>query len=272
MKIAITGGAGFIGRAVVAEAEKRGHDVWICDHDSDCDVTGDLSQLAGSQSVIHLAGILGTHELFDRAEEAIRVNVIGSLRVMQWCVENDAQYTGILMHEAFPSIYTATKVAQKKLADALHHSEGLKVAHVRAFNAFGPGQKYGAGHPQKIVPTFAVKAWRGEPLPIWGSGEQSVDLVHTSDLAKMLVDATMFTGNEVFDGGTGEAISVLAVAGFINSVTGNTAGVEYLPMRRGEVETRVQASGLGWETLGWKPNHSWDLLAGTVQWYRNYKE
>lgn len=268
MKIAVTGGGGFIGRAVVAEAESRGHDVWICDRDSGCDVTGDLNQLDGAQSVVHLAGVLGTHELFDEAEVAVEVNVMGSLKIMQWCREHDAQYTGILMPDVFPSIYTATKVASKRLADALHHSGGLKVSHVRAYNAYGPEQKFGPGHPQKIVPTFSVFAWNGLALPIWGSGAQMVDLIHVNDLARMLVDATLFHNNEVFDGGTGTALSVAAVAGFVNNVTGNSAGAEFLPMRRGEVETNIKAGGEGWSLLGWKPEHSWDKLAETIEWYR----
>ena len=86
--------------------------------------------LGGADSVIHLAGVLGTHELFDAPAEAVRVNVLGSLNVMQWCLNNHAQYTGILMPDVFPSIYTATKVAAKRLADALYHSSAPSVKRI----------------------------------------------------------------------------------------------------------------------------------------------
>jgi UDP-glucose 4-epimerase len=268
VKIAVTGGSGFIGRAVVARAEALDHDVWICDREEGCDVTGDLSQLDGANAVIHLAGVLGTHELFDAVGEAITVNVLGSANVMQWCLEHDASYVGILMPDVFPSIYTATKVASKRIADALHFSRGLKVSHVRAFNAYGPGQKHGPGHPQKILPTFATEAWAGRPLPIWGTGEQTVDLIHTDDLARVLVDATMFTDNEVFDGGTGFEITVNALARFVNLATQNKAGTIHLPMRRGEIETKISAMGEGWDQLGWHPMFDSTKLLETVYSYR----
>lgn len=268
MKVAVTGGAGFIGRAVMTQLEAENHDAWMCDREHGCDITGDLEQLQGADAVIHLAGVLGTHELFDTIDEAIRVNINGSLNVMNWCLATDAQYVGILMPDVFPSIYTATKVASKKIGDALYHSKGLRVSHVRAFNAYGAGQKHGSGHPQKILPTFATEAWARHPLPIWGSGEQSVDLVHTDDLARMLVCALDYTDNQVFDGGTGHKVTVNQLATFVNLATANHAGVVHLPMRRGEIETQIVAEGEGWNELGWKPVFEAGKLLETIYWYQ----
>lgn len=256
MKIAVTGGAGFIGQAVVRQAADREHEVWAFDRSHGDDIRGPLNKLSGADAVIHLAGVLGTAELFDEAELAVEVNVLGSLRIMQWCVEHGAQYVGILMPDVFPSIYTATKVATQRLATALHHSRGLKVNHVRAYNAFGPGQKYGKGHPQKIVPTFAVHAWHRKPIPIWGDGSQGVDLIHTGDLARMLVDAAERPGvDQVFDGGTGVEMTVLQVARMIARHTQwEEPEFQFLPMRDGErATTGIQAKGEGWATLGWHP-------------------
>ncbi len=272
MRIAVTGGGGFIGRAVVKRGEAEGHEVWTFDRADGHDILGDLGGLKGADSVIHLAGLLGTHELFQEVEEAVRVNVIGSLRVMQWCIENDAGYVGIMMPDLFPSIYTATKIATKRLADALHHSRNLQVSHVRAFNAYGPGQKFGPGHPQKILPTFAVAGWRNVPIPIWGDGTQVVDLVHTDDLAKLLVHATMWTGNEVFDGGSGTQISVNQLAQFVLQVTGSTAGVEHLPMRDGEIPpSDCRAKGEGWDLLPpeTQPTFDWGRIAHAIMSYKD---
>jgi len=273
VRIAVTGGGGFIGQPVLREAHAQGHDAWTFDREDGNDILGDLSDLKGAGAVIHLAGLLGTHELFAEAERAVEVNVIGSLRIMQWCIENNAGYVGILMPDLFPSVYTATKIASKRFADALHHSRGLKVSHVRAFNAYGPNQKWGPGHPQKILPTFAMAAWRNLPIPIWGNGEQVVDLIHTEDLAKLLVHATIWRNNEVFDGGTGTAISVNQLAQFTLQVTGSTGGVEHLPMRDGEEPTReCRASGVGWDKLPGRciPTHDWGRIANTIVSYREY--
>jgi UDP-glucose 4-epimerase len=272
MKIVLTGGAGFIGRYVKQHAEDAGHDVALFDrmHGGDIRQVDDIDvAFAGAEHVIHLAGVLGTHELFDTPQLAIDVNITGTLNVLEWCRQNRAGYTGILMPDVFPSIYTATKVAAARLATAYHRDHDIPVSHVRAYNAHGAGQAHGPGHPQKILPTFATKAWAGEPLPIWGDGTQTVDLVTADDLGRMLVDAVQFGGDDVFDGGTGYALTVNDVAAFVIEHTGNyEAGAEYLPMRRGEVPTHIVAKGEGWEKLGWCPTFSWDAVRNTVDSYR----
>jgi UDP-glucose 4-epimerase len=269
MKIAITGGSGFLGKATLAYAQSKGHDAWTFDRSDGNDIMGDLRGLDGAQIVIHLAGLLGTHELFDQVQDAIDVNVTGSYRIMQWCLDNDARYVGITMPDAFPSIYTATKIASQRLATALHHSRGLQVSHVRAFNAYGPGQKHGPGHPQKIIPTFATLAWQNKPLPIWGDGSQTVDLVHSDDVAHMLVEAAAWTNDRVFEAGTGVAMTVLQVAQLVNRIAGSNAGVQHFPMRDGEIPSQIVATDHeGWGLMGFRPQHLPVRLGDVVRWYQ----
>lgn len=269
MRIAVTGGSGFLGQATIRAAETAGHEAWSFDRAHGNDILGDLSALKGADTIIHLAGMLGTSELFDDAEAAVQANVVGALRVLRWCEQNGAAYVGITMPPVFPSVYTATKVAADRLATAWHRAYGVPVAHVRAFNAYGPGQKFGPGHPQKILPTFARAAWQGRPLPVWGDGEQTMDLVHSDDVGRMLVDAAQFGDDVTFDAGTGVAVTVNELARAVLEVTGSTAGVEYLPMRLGETPTRIVAAGEGWDRLDWKPEHAWQRIAAVVDWYRD---
>lgn len=249
--VLVTGSRGFIGRAVVARLLAIGADVVPYDlPESDIrDPEAALEAVRRVDAVIHLAGVLGTHELFDCPGVAVDVNIHGSLNMMWACAQYDKQYTGITMPQVFPSIYTATKVATTSLADALHHSMNLRCSHVRAFNAFGPGQAHGPGHPQKIIPTFAVKAWSGEPLPVWGDGMQTVDLIYTDDLASILVYAARFGGNQVFDGGTGAGKTVLQAAFDVCQIVGIDPVIEFLPMRRGEIPTQIVAQREGWGVI-----------------------
>lgn len=270
MNIVVTGGRGFIGAATVEELESRGHEVWTFDRDNGHNVLGDLSMLKGANVVVHLAGMLGTTELFDQAQQAVAVNVGGTLRILDWCVENEASYVGITMPDSsWANVYQATKLCAMRLATAWHRNFKVGVSHVRAFNAYGPRQKHGLGHPQKIIPHFATSAWEGKPLTIWGSGNQTVDLIHADDVAKVLADAVVFTDDEILDAGTGMAVTVNQVALFVNRVTGNQAGVVHLPMREGEEpDTDIVAHGDGWEAMGWKPQFSWDRLKETVESYK----
>lgn len=272
MKIAVSGGKGFIGEPTARIGKEMGHEVSFFDRRDGNDILGDLGPLEGSEAVIHLAGLLGTHELFDDIQAAIDVNITGSYRIMDWCLKHQARYVGILMPDVFPSIYRATKIAGYNLAQALHHSKGLKVSHVRAFNAFGPGQAHGPAHPQKIVPTFAVNAWRGVPLPIWGDGSQTVDLVYVDDVARLLIEAVEYTNGEVFDAGTGTPMRVDQVAEMVRSIALSEAPLQHLPMRDGEEPTTVVASGQGWDLLypHLRPQFRYGDLVNTVQWYRHY--
>jgi UDP-glucose 4-epimerase len=246
----------------------HGHDVIVFDRSERDDVLGPLDKLAGADSVIHLAGKLGTSELFDDAESAIETNIIGALRILQWCEANGASFVNISMPPVFPSVYTATKVCTDRLATAWHLFKGVPTSKVIAYNAYGPKQKHGHGHPQKILPTFATLAWQNKPLPIWGNGQQTIDLVHADDVGRMLVEATYHGDDVTFDGGTGVAMTVNELADRIIRHTGSTAGKEYLPMRDGEVATHIVAEGRGWGLLSWRPELRWDDVYKAVESYK----
>lgn len=273
MRIVVTGGTGFIGSAVVAHAEKQGHEVWTFDRTDgfwiqDLDHIED--RLVGAEVVIHLAGMLGTSELFYQAYEAVDANIKGTLNILNWCRDNGAGYVGITMPDSsWANVYQATKLAAMRLATAWHRQYDVPVSHVRAFNVYGPGQKHGPGHPQKFLPTFATRAWAGDLLPIFGSGLQTLDPVHVDDVARMLVDAIRFGDDEIFDAGTGTAVAVRTFASTVIRMTGSESKLHYLPMRAGETEdTYIRAQGEGWEALGWSPGLDWDKVQEAVNWYR----
>jgi UDP-glucose 4-epimerase len=264
-RIAVTGAAGFIGRAVTARLDEAGIEAVPFDLPGH-DIRRPLD-LGDATHVIHLAGVLGTSELFGRVTEALEVNVIGTANVLTAALDAGAGYTGITMPAVFPSVYTASKIAGRELERAFHHA-GLPTSRVRAFNAYGPGQKHGPEDPQKIIPTFAARAWAGQPIPIWGDGEQTVDLIHAGDLARLLVDATAFGDDVTLDGGTGLAMTVNRVADMVLDITGSRAGVEYLPMRLGEIPTKIAAEGEGWDRLDWRPAFDPARFAAAVESYR----
>lgn len=277
MEIVVTGGRGFIGSHVAHHAEQAGHKVRFFDKREGNDILGDLSALRGADAVIHLAGVLGTLELFETIDTAVEMNVLGSARIAQWCSANYAQYVGILVPDVFPSIYCATKHGAKRITDAMHAAGRLRVSHVTAYNAFGPGQAYGPGHPRKFGPTFSVAALNGQPIPIWGDGTALVDPVPVEVVARMLVDACYYDGNQVFDGGIGvwSTVNQIAdlVALFASEFTGQPIQPhQYEPMRVGETPTNVPATGRGWDLLSWDPasyQTTWQTsLRHTVASYR----
>jgi UDP-glucose 4-epimerase len=251
--VTVTGAAGFVGRATVRHLIASGHEPVPFDL-PDHDVR--TSTLPDCDAVIHLAGVLGTAELFEDVHHAVDVNVNGTAAVLKDCERMGAAYVGITMPQVWSNPYSATKRCALELAEAWRLHRGLRVAHVRAFNVYGPGQKVGdgtPGSPQKIVPTFADRSWRGLPMPIWGDGTQMVDLVHVDDVAMRLVDAvdgllTEAIGNNPFNGAildaaTGVERSVLDVSRMVGAITG-CHRTEFLPMRPGEHPVTFESAPL----------------------------
>lgn len=270
MQVVVTGGSGFIGLATCKQLLKREHEPVIIDRSSGHDIMDKESHkiIAEADGVIHLAGILGTEELFETPYDAVDVNVKGTISVLDACREGETKYVGITMPQVWDNIYQATKLAAGRIASAYYRHYDVPVAHVRAYNVFGVGQKFGPGHPQKMVPTFAYNAWRGLPLPVWGDGHQTIDLIHVDDVAEILVDALMFGDNRTFDAGTGVGMSVNTAAGTILALTGHKSQIEYRMMRKGEHGDGVVAKGEGWDLLGYRPEFNYEQFKATVESYR----
>lgn len=276
MRVLVTGGSGFIGRAVRRRLMVEGHTPVVFDHgaprstdgwEGDVrDVVAVVRAVSDADAVIHLAGVLGTGELFDMPAMAVDVNILGALNVIEACGDSK-QFVGIEMPRVWPNVYQATKTCARTLATAWHQNRGLRTSHVRAFNAFGPHQKvHGV---QKIIPTFADRAHRGLPIPVWGDGKQTVDLIYVDDVARVLVEALAHSDDVTIDAGTRHAQRVIDVAREVHLIVGEDTGIEWLPMRPGETPARVVAGGEGWNRLkGPSPEFRHDDLVRTVEFYR----
>lgn len=280
MRIVVTGGNGFIGKHTVDLLRSRGHDVVTVDiiEDPDLDISAPWSSAVSdrfrdAELIVHVAGILGTEELFDQPHQAIDTNVKGTLNILQFCAKASARFVGITLPNVWKNPYAITRQCARDLATAWHLHCGVPVSYVRAFNVFGPGQKVHT--VRKIIPTFATAAWAGSPLEVFGSGEQKVDLVHVRDVAKMLVSATAFGGDKTLEAGTGQGLQVTQIARLIidhvHDSGGPTSEITFSPPRKGEhvvANDLVLARGEGWDRVGWQPAFDVADLYATVDSYR----
>lgn len=279
MRVLVTGGGGWIGRATVKALTQRGHEAVTFDRTHDNDIT-DAAEVEGAikavDHVIHLAGVLGTHELFEDPMVAVSVNVGGSLNITVACARHDVGLTEITMPRVNPSLYAATKACAMDIALAYHKSFDLRCSFVRAYNAYGPGQAFGDGHPQKILPTFATRAWAGKPLPVWGSGDLMTDLVHVDDIARVLVEAMDYENGQCFDAGTGYGQPVNRVAQMVIDHVGSAGGpistIQHLAPRKGERAVSTPddvARGENWSLLGgWRPVFDPQRFVEAIDSYR----
>lgn len=284
MRIVVTGGSGFLGSFVVERLLDRGHTVSVIDVrkpdwtpaaewiEQDTAEAG-ISQVIADvrpEAVFHLAGLLGTSETFDHPQQTVRTNVIGTVNVLEACRSLPAsRYIGVQTGTPWLSPYAISKRAATEFAQAYHRAFGMPVTILKIFNAFGPRQD-GTGPVNKIVPRFAVNALRGEALPIFGDGNQVIDLIHADECAECFVLALERAPGrgEVIEVGSGIPITVREVAERVMDIVGE-GEVEYLPGRIGEgPEYPVADLTLAKELLGILPSAGLERLPETVEWYR----
>jgi len=246
-KVLITGGTGFIGRHLIAELQKGGHAVSLL-YRARKNVPkgvryfkGDITNrkvvqraMKGMDYVYHLAGVLGTEELLFRSEEAVRVNIIGAIHVMEAAVKNNTKMLLVSKPNPWLNTYSITKETSEKFCLMYQKELGLRATIVQWFSVYGPGQKY--RNVQKAVPTFIVRALKGEPIPIFGNGLQTADFIYVSDTvrATVLVAQNKKAEGKIIEIGSGKETRIKDMAKSIIKLTGSKSTIQYLPMRKGE--------------------------------------
>lgn len=274
MRVLVTGSSGFIGQHIRAALEARGDEVIPYDRPQDIMHLPGLRQACdGADAVINLAGVLGTPELLGAEARAAEVNILGAVNVYDAAAR--ARIGGIPVvqigtgHKGQPNPYAITKACAEDLGLARARWLGEKIAVVRAYHVYGPGQLPGPPHGpasvHKFFPTFACRAIAGEPLELCGGGGQLIDPVHVTDVAAVLCDAIGGPYGEVTEAGCGKPFSVAQVAEGIAAIA---RPADILPLtavtgRPGEPRDAevVAASPACRNPWPW-------LLRETVEWYR----
>jgi len=252
-RILVTGGTGFIGQHVVANLKAKGHYPVILDrHYLPRDPTtetvmGSVTDRSAvdhavsiCDGVIHLAAVLGTQETIEEPGIAFEVNVRGSINVFQ-----------AVRHYGVPAVYitvgnywmnnpySISKHTAERLALMFNRECGTRIAVVRGYNAYGPGQK--AAPVRKIIPNFIIPALKGEELIVYGDGTQIMDMIYVEDVAEILVQALLDNLADcqlVLEAGTGRPTTVHQIAQMVIGKVGR-GQIRLTPMRPGEPEQSV---------------------------------
>ena len=250
MNVLVTGSAGFIGTYVRDALHRDGHAMIPFDGERDVRDQRAIAKAIeddGVEAVINLAGVLGTAETFGDGERlAADVNVVGAVTIFDAAAKAGIPVVQIgTGHKGQPNPYAITKGAAEDLALARAQWKGERIAVVRAYHAYGAGQKtfppHGHSRVRKIIPSFICRALTGMPLEVNGDGTQLIDLVHVADVADVLVAAIggpygAAPYGQVIDAGTGKATSVYAAATEVINRCGSLSPIVHLPMRDGEPE------------------------------------
>jgi len=287
--VVIVGGAGFIGRHLAARLAGDGVSATIFDRVRTAavpgvqSVVGDLSDAGALRSVltpgaavVHLAWTtIPATSNEDPAADLVE-NVLESLRLWEACVAARAGRVVYLssggtvygnprrlpIREDDPTepicAYGVSKLAVEKYLGLFHRLHGLDYVVLRPGNAYGPGQNPGRG--QSAATVFAYRAFRNEPITIWGDGSATRDLLYVEDLVDAIVRALSYQpdagGPRVFNVGTGQGTSLKELVELIGRVMGRAPEVRYAPGRAADVSANVLDASRLRQRTGWEPRVS----------------
>lgn len=288
MRALVTGGAGFIGSNLVESLLQHGHEVIVLDDlSSGCE--GNLSRLTeaellrgdvrdaacveaaitGCDWVFHLAASVGNKRSILSPITDAEINVIGTLRVLEAAkreavqkivVSSSAGIFGELKtlpigedHPAEPdSPYGASKLCAEKEALAFGRIYGIETVCLRYFNVYGINQRFDAYG--NVIPIFVFNALRGEPLTIFGDGEQTRDFVNVRDVVNANLRAASALGAYgAFNIGSGTRISINGLVEKIRRILGTLPAIEYAPPRPGDVRASLANISAARVTFGFEP-------------------
>lgn len=280
-KVLVTGAAGFVGSHIVDECIERGYEVYGIDNFSTgkreninpaCIFTeADIREFDYNSikvdGVFHTAALARIQPSFHAPLKYESVNVLGTLRIIQYCVESKAKLMfsssssvygvkGRLpapMDESYPlnpsSPYALQKRHCEEYLDLFHLFYGLRYVAFRYFNVYGPRQIMDGAYAA-VVGIFLDQFRKGTPFTIYGDGKQRRDFTFVKDVAKANVlgfEANIDSG--IYNIGSGANQSVLDLANFIS----RDNPINFMDERLGEAQETLADYRKAYTHLNWQP-------------------
>ena len=292
----VTGGAGFIGSHLARTLLGQGRKVTVLDDlsvgqrqtvpDGARFVHGDIRDeaavedaLTGVDAVFHLAAQVTIRGSFEKFFEDFDTNVMGTARILRavdasrvkWftlassmAVYADASSPSPIdeSHPTRPiSPYGVGKLAAEGVSRQILEAKGIPFTAVRFFNTFGPGQTY---TPYVGVLTiFVTRLLRGEPITIYGDGEQRRDFIHVDDIVAGTIGATGRAPG-TFNLGTGRGTSLKQLAQLVLNRLAPGEQAQYGPAQAGELRFSVANIDAARRAFGFNPSRALDRNLGDV--------
>jgi UDP-glucose 4-epimerase len=296
MKALVTGGGGFIGSNVVRALLARGDEVRVLDNFA----TGSRANLAGLERDVELvegdlrsyervhAAVRGAEVVFHQGAlpsvprsvqdplTTTAVNIEGTLNVLLASRDEGVRRivnassssvygnTGSLprVESQAPdpiSPYAVAKLAAERFCTSFSRVYGMEIVSLRYFNVFGPRQdpmsQYAA-----VVPRFIRAIANGEPVTIYGDGEQSRDFTFVDNVvgANLLAADAAGVGGEILNVATGGSVTVNALADAVGLLLGKPVEKSYEPARDADVRASWADISEAKRLLGFEPAVDFD--------------
>ena len=240
---------------------------------------------------VHLAAAVGVRLIVERPVHTIETNVHGTEVVLNAVAkkqkrvvlastsevygksdkipfsEGDDLVMGATTHARWA--YACSKALDEWLGFAYHRDKGVPVTVVRLFNTVGPRQ---TGRYGMVLPTFARQAVAGEPITVYGTGDQSRCFCHVSDAVEAieaLLGAPEAVG-QVFNIGSDREVSINELAELVRAESGSRSEIVHIPYDEAytegfeDMQRRVPDVSKLLRAIGFKPSTTLEKIIADV--------
>lgn len=304
----VTGGAGFIGSALVRRLLQEGDgEVAVIDNfltgkrENLAEIAADIALyeadirdyqaiapiLDGADAVFHLAAIPSVPRSIEDPETSHEVNIDGTFHVLRACVvggvrrvvyaASSSAYgdTAVLpkvetMAPRPLSPYALQKLTGEYYATVFHSCYGLDAVSLRFFNVYGPRQDPSSPY-SGVISIFLRAVLERRPPTIFGDGEQSRDFTYVEDVVELTLKAARAAGvgGKVYNAGNGGRYTLNEVWRVLERIEGVSIRPNYGPPRPGDVRHSQADTTAATRDLGHAPRFTLEEgLRRTLEWQR----
>ena len=306
----VTGGAGFIGSHLCESFLNRGHEVLCMDNYStgakqniggflknprfrfiDHNVSRYIEVQEPLDYILHFAspaspvdylelpiptlkvGALGTHNTLGLAKAKGAVYLLASTSEVYGdplVRPQNEEYWGNVNPIGPRGVYDEAKRFAEAMTMAYHRYHGLNTRIVRIFNTYGPRMRL---HDGRVVPNFIMQALKGEPLTVYGQGEQTRSFQYVDDLIAGINKLLEIEHHLPVNVGNPHEMTVLEFAKKIIRLTGSKSSIVYKPLPEDDPQVRQPDITKAKKILGWEPKVQLEEgLLKTIEYFRRLQE
>jgi len=270
-RILVTGGAGFVGSAIIKRLLLDGHDVESLDnydsglleneHDGCQYHRADIESISlfgdDYDLCIHLAALSRIQPSFSNPTETYRVNTTGTQTVCEWARKTKTAviYAGSSSrwHNPLRSPYALAKHMGEEICKMYRKVYGLDVDIIRFYNVYGPGEIVD-GDWAAVIGKWRRQVRDGEKITIIGDGEQKRDFTHIDDIVDGIIKISNTSNHtDAWELGTGANYSINEVY-FAFREKFNIDSI-YLPDQPGNYRCTMRENDDALDALNWKPKN-----------------
>ncbi|MDX2029991.1 MAG: UDP-glucuronic acid decarboxylase family protein [Blastocatellia bacterium] len=306
MRVLITGGAGFIGSHMSDRLIAEGHAVIAVDNLVTGDVAN-IAHLRGNprfefihhdiSSHIHVPGTIdwvlnfaspaSPIDYLQLPIQTLKVGALGTHNALglarakgaKFLITSTSEVYGDPLvhpqHEEYwghvnpigpRGVYDEAKRFAEAIVMAYHRQHAIDTRIVRIFNTYGPRNRVNDG---RVVPTFINQALRGEPITVFGEGQQTRSFQYVDDLIEGIRRLMETPYNKPVNIGNPNEMTILQFAQLILRLTDSPSEIIYRPLPEDDPKTRRPDISRARDVLGWEPRVPVEEgLTKTIAWYR----